>query len=413
MPSKTKALSTFTEALAAASERLGYSDSIHKLLMLSAREIKVAIPIVRDNGELAVFSGYRVQHHNARGPYKGGLRYHPEVNLGEVRDLASLMTLKTALMDIPLGGAKGGIDCDPHSLTSRELEMLTRKFVKRMHRHIGPEMDIMAPDIGTDASIMGWIHSEYSAIYGHSPAVVTGKPINLGGSQGREKATGYGVSIVVDAVARTRGGPLSGASAVIQGFGNVGMHAAFCLRDLGVKVIAVSDSRTAVYGKDGLDLDGLVKHKQERGTLEDVDGHQNISHEELLALECDYLIPAALGGAITHKNVDTLNCRHLVEAANAPVTPEAEKVLLKRNVEIVPDILANAGGVVVSYFEWVQNLQRRAWPLFKVDKELNRILHNAAHDVMSRSHDEGITLRAAAYEIASMRVKDALDATGF
>jgi len=413
MPSKAKTRSTFTTALGAACERLGYNDSVHKLLALAAREIKVELPIVKDNGELAVFSGYRVQHHNARGPYKGGLRYHPEVNLEETRDLAALMTLKTALVDIPLGGGKGGIDCDPHSLTRRELETLTRKFVKRMHRHIGPEMDIMAPDIGTDASIMGWIHSEYSAIYGHSPAVVTGKPVNLGGSQGREKATGYGVAIVVDAVAHMRGGPLSGATAVIQGFGNVGMHTAFCLRDLGVRIIGVSDSRNAVWLEDGLDLDGLVKHKEERGTLEDVDGHENISHEELLTLDCDYLIPAALGGAITRHNAGALNCRHVVEAANAPVTPEAEKILEERNIEIVPDILANAGGVIVSYFEWVQNLQRRAWPLSKVDGELNRILRAAAQDVMTRAHDEGISLRAAAYEIAAMRVKDALDATGF
>ena len=413
MPSKTRPRSAFSTALYAACDRLDYSDNIQKLLTLSAREIRVELPIVRDNGELAVFSGYRVQHHNARGPYKGGLRYHPEVDLEEMRDLAALMTLKTALMDIPLGGGKGGIDCDPHSLTTRELETLTRKFVKRMHRHIGPEMDIMAPDVGTDASIMGWIHSEYSAIYGHSPAVVTGKPINLGGSQGREKATGYGVSIVVDAMAHRRGGPLSGATAVVQGFGNVGHHAAFCLRDLGVKIIGVSDSHGAVYKKDGLDLEGLVKHKQERGTLEDVDGHRNISHEELLALECDYLIPAALGGVITQKNASSLNCRVVVEAANAPVTSEAEDALRKRNIEIVPDILANAGGVIVSYFEWVQNLQRRAWPLSKVDKELNRILRTAAGDVMTRAHDEDISLRAAAYEISVMRVKDALDATGF
>ena len=413
MPRETKTASTFTQSLEAACERLGYGEGIQKLLALPAREIKVELPIVRDNGEIAVFSGYRVQHHNARGPYKGGLRYHPEVNLDEVRNLASLMTFKTALMDIPLGGGKGGIDCDPHSLTRRELETLTRKFVKRIHRNIGPEADIMAPDVGTDASIMGWIHSEYSAIYGHSPAVVTGKPINIGGSQGREKATGYGVSIVIDAVARTRGGPLSGATAVIQGFGNVGQHAAFCLRDLGVKVIGISDSRQAVFKKDGLDLDGLVLHKQERGTLEDVDGHENITHEELLALNCDYLIPAALGGAITRDNAASLNCRHIVEAANAPVTPEAEKILNERNIEIVPDILANAGGVIVSYFEWVQNLQRRAWPLFKVDRELNRILREAAHAVMTRAHDEGISLRAASYEVAAMRVKDALDATGF
>ncbi|PKQ02551.1 MAG: hypothetical protein CVT72_16870, partial [Alphaproteobacteria bacterium HGW-Alphaproteobacteria-11] len=254
---ESHATTAYGRSVTEACRRLGYSKTVETLLTLAALEIKVEIPIVRDNGELAIFTGYRVQHQNARGPCKGGLRYHPQVDIDDVRELASLMTMKTALAGIPLGGGKGGIACNPHEMSQRELETLTRKFVKRIHREIGPNSDIMAPDVGTNAQTMGWIHSEYSAIYGHSPAAVTGKPLALGGSLGRDKATGHGIGIVVTEYARHRNTSLQGTTAVIQGFGNVGFHAAQALTALGVKVVAISDSRSAVRRDAGVDLAAL------------------------------------------------------------------------------------------------------------------------------------------------------------
>lgn len=405
--------SAYETFLNAACDRLGYSASINSLLSLAALEIKVEIPIIRDNGELAIFSGYRVQHQNARGPCKGGLRYHPDVDIREVRELASLMTMKTALVNIPLGGGKGGIDCDPHKLSPRELETLTRKFVKRIHREIGPNSDIMAPDVGTDARVMGWIHSEYSAIYGHSPAAVTGKPLALGGSLGRDKATGHGIGIVIKEYAQTYNAPLEGATVAIQGFGNVGLHAARALSDLGMKIVALSDSRSAVHRKGGVNLDALVRHKKERGSLCDRDDSDALDPAAILELDCDYLVPAALGNAITVENAPRVGARVVVEGANGPVTSDADRMLRQRGVVIVPDILANAGGVIVSYFEWVQNLQREVWTLEQVDAELARILGRAARDVFAHAAAEDLDLRSSAFDIAVERVKDALDATGF
>ncbi|MBX3490957.1 Glu/Leu/Phe/Val dehydrogenase dimerization domain-containing protein [Parvibaculum sp.] len=406
------AKSAYGQSVADACRRLGYSSTIEALLTLAALEIKVEIPIIRDNGELAIFTGYRVQHQNARGPCKGGLRYHPQVDIDDVRELASLMTMKTALAGIPLGGGKGGIACNPHEMSQRELEMLTRKFVKRIHREIGPNSDIMAPDVGTNAQTMGWIHSEYSSIYGHSPAAVTGKPLALGGSLGRDKATGFGIGIVVAEYARHRNSPLEGATAVIQGFGNVGFHAAQALTALGVKVVAISDSRSAVRRDAGVDLAALSAQKRSRGSLKDTDGHDSIDPEALFEIDCDYLVPAALGDAIHMGNAARLACRTVVEGANAPVTAEADAALRERGIAIIPDILANAGGVIVSYFEWVQNLQRQIWPLEQVDDELTRILGNAAREVLDHAGEAGLDLRSAAFDIAIRRVKDALDATG-
>lgn len=413
MPADSTTKSAYETFLSAACERLGYSKTITSLLTLAAMEIKVEIPIVRDNGELAIYSGYRVQHQSARGPCKGGLRYHPQVDLDEVRGLASLMTMKTALVNIPLGGGKGGISCDPRTFSPRELEVLTRKFVKRIHREIGPNSDIMAPDMGTNAQVMGWIHSEYSAIYGHSPAAVTGKPLSLGGSAGRETATGDGIGIVVREYAKHHNLTLDGMTAVIQGFGNVGINAARALQRLGVRVIAISDSRSAVYRPEGIDLETLVQRKRERGSLADVTGHQEIETAALLETECDLLVPAALENAITEKNAGRVSARTVVEAANGPLTCEADSMLRERGIEVVPDILANAGGVIVSYFEWVQNLQREVWPAERVSSELDRIIGDAARGVFLHSREKGLDLRSAAFDIAVARVKEALDATGF
>ncbi|MBX3504234.1 MAG: glutamate dehydrogenase [Parvibaculum sp.] len=413
MPADSTTKSAYETFLSAACERLGYSKTITSLLTLAAMEIKVEIPIIRDNGELAIYSGYRVQHQSARGPCKGGLRYHPQVDLDEVRGLASLMTMKTALVNIPLGGGKGGISCDPKTFSPRELEVLTRKFVKRIHREIGPNSDIMAPDMGTNAQVMGWIHSEYSAIYGHSPAAVTGKPLSLGGSVGRETATGDGIGIVVREYARHHNLTLDGMTAVIQGFGNVGINAARALERLGVRVIAISDSRSAVYRPEGLDLETLVQRKRERGSLAEVSGHKEIEAAALLETECDLLIPAALENAITEKNAGRVFARAVIEAANGPLTCEADSILRERGIDVVPDILANAGGVIVSYFEWVQNLQREVWPAERVNSELDRIIGDAARGVFLHSREKGLDLRSAAFDIAVARVKEALDATGF
>ncbi|MEX0839652.1 MAG: Glu/Leu/Phe/Val dehydrogenase dimerization domain-containing protein [Parvibaculum sp.] len=404
---------SYESSVAAACERLGYGPTIESLMSLAALELKVEIPVVRDNGELAIFTGYRVQHQNVRGPCKGGLRYHPGVDIREVRELAALMTMKTALADIPLGGGKGGIACNPHEMSQRELEVLTRKFVKRIHREIGPNSDIMAPDVGTNAQTMGWIHSEYSAIYGHSPAAVTGKPLALGGSPGRDKATGHGLGIVVAEYARLHDKPLKGATAVVQGFGNVGFHAAQALISLGVKVIAISDSRSAVHHGEGIDLAALSAQKRARGSLKDTDGHNPVEPDALFEIPCDYLVPAALGNAIHAGNAARLACRTVVEGANTPITAEADLMLRERGVTIIPDILANAGGVIVSYFEWVQNLQRQVWSLEKVDTELELILGNAARGVFAHAAEANLDLRSAAFDIAVRRVKEALDATGF
>lgn len=412
MTGKSSMQSSYEVSLDAACDRLGYTESTRRLLSLAALELKVEIPIVRDNGELAVFSGYRVQHQNVRGPCKGGLRYHPEVDIDEVRGLASLMTMKTALVDIPLGGGKGGICCNPRELSTRELEVLTRKFVKRIHREIGPNSDIMAPDVGTNAQVMGWIHSEYSAIYGHSPAAVTGKPLALGGSAGRDKATGHGIGIVIQAYSERYGTPLEGATVALQGFGNVGVHAAKALTDLGMKVIAVSDARSAVYRREGVDISALSKQKSERGLLADVDGYQRLDPGKELEVECDYLIPAALGGVINDENAPRIKAKTIVEGANGPVTSEADKILRRREIDVVPDILANSGGVIVSYFEWVQNLQRQVWPLKQIDDELARILGNAARQVFDHAAQKELDLRSAAFDISVRRVKEALDATG-
>lgn len=405
--------STFERALQAACSRLGYSGAVFQMLADATREIKIEIPILLDNDELAIFTGYRVQHQNALGPYKGGLRYHPSVDIEDVRELARLMTLKTALMNLPLGGGKGGIACNPREMSVHEIERLTRKFVQLMGPNIGPETDIMAPDVGTNAQVMGWIYSEYGAMRGPHLGIVTGKPLTLGGVEGRDKATGYGVSLTLAAYADFNGANLQGARVAIQGFGNVGHHTALALRNLGLQIVAVSDSRNTIYKPDGIDLDAVLKKKREQGHLPSLPGHDLLDAEAVLALPCEYLIPAALGGALHKDNVGMVQASVVVEAANAPCTLAAEADLNARDIIIIPDILANAGGVVVSYFEWVQNLQSMRWSAAKVDDELKNIQRHAAMKVFEEAKSRGITLRDASYDIATRRVKEAIDAAGF
>jgi glutamate dehydrogenase (NAD(P)+) len=395
-----------------ACDRLGYGAQEYEILLNPSREIRVELPLRRDDGGLSVFTGYRVQHHNARGPYKGGLRYHPETDMQDMRALACLMSLKTALVNIPFGGAKGGINCDSSMLSERELESLTRRLTSKIHRNIGPNTDIPAPDVGTNAKIMAWISDEYSKIYGFTPAAVTGKPIDLGGSLGREDATGRGVAIVIREYAKHRAEALEGKTAVIQGFGNVGRHAAHCLAELGVKIVGVSDTRGGVHNDNGLAVDALLAHKSATGEVAGFEQGQPIDGQALLELACDYLVPAALGDVVTAENAPRLQARVVVEAANAPVTHEADLYLENAGIPVLPDILANAGGVIASYFEWVQNLQQFPWTLEEVHGRLAQKLEHAVAEVMALATGQGCSLRDAGYMIATRRLKDALWMSG-
>ncbi len=377
-----------------------------------SREIKVQIPIRKDDGSIASYTGYRIQHHNSLGPYKGGLRFHPSVDEEEVKALATLMSLKTALVEIPLGGAKGGVNCDPSLLSPRELEMVSRRYIQKIHKSIGPNQDIPAPDVGTNAQIMAWMQEEYSKIYGYSPAAVTGKPLRLGGSPGREEATGYGVAIIMEQYVKEIGETLENRRIVIQGFGNVGTYAARFLSSLGAKIIAVSDSRSGIYQADGLNIAEVIEHKQLTGKLIGMKETTELSNEELLELDCDYLIPAALGDTICEDNAGKIKARCIVEAANSPITPFANEILQANGITIVPDILANSGGVIVSYFEWVQNLQFYSWGLETVRQRLRSKLITASRQVCQLANEKEISLRDASYQLAVSRLHEAFFLSG-
>ncbi|MEX2300128.1 MAG: Glu/Leu/Phe/Val dehydrogenase [Bryobacterales bacterium] len=396
-----------------ACQRLDYDHSTYEVLLIAAREIRVQLPLRKDDGSVVVYNGYRCQHHNARGPYKGGLRYHPDVSIEDVRGMACLMTMKTSLVDLPLGGAKGGIDCDPAALSTRELETLTRKYVEKLHRNIGPNLDIPAPDVGTNAQVMAWIQDEYSKIYGYTSAVVTGKPVGNGGSQGREEATGRGVAIVLQEYAKHEREPLVGKTVAIQGFGNVGSHAARILFEMGMKVIAVSDVKGGIYKKDGLPIDRVLDHCRKAGSVTGFPGAEAITNEALLAMKCDYLIPAAMGGVISTSNARQVHAKVVAEAANAPVTDPGNRILRERGVTVLPSILVSSGGVTVSYFEWVQNLQQFSWDLNTVRERLEEKMVAASSAVFRLADEQECTYREAAYQIAAKRLKDALYAAGF
>jgi glutamate dehydrogenase (NAD(P)+) len=401
-----------TSFLLRACSDLGYDEVTTRLLQLADKEIRLELPLWRADGSLSVYHAYRVQHDDARGPFKGGVRYHPSVDMDEVRGLATLMTLKTALVDVPFGGAKGGIDCDPGELSRRELEDLTRRFTERLHRELGPNRDIPAPDLGTDAQVMAWIADEYAKMYGHTPAVVTGKPIALGGSRGRDEATGRGLVTVLAAFWAVAGISLADRTAAIQGFGNVGGHAATALVDAGARVIAVDDRDGGVHDPDGLDVAALLDHRERHGTVAGFAGGRPLTDADLLALECDVLVPAALGGCITTDNAGRVAAGTSAEGANSPLTPAAHDELTERGVEVIPDILANAGGVVVSYFEWVQNLQRMSWSLDEVRARARSKLETATGEVVALARERDYDLRRAAYVIAVERLREAVFAAG-
>ncbi|KAG0460620.1 hypothetical protein HPP92_020527 [Vanilla planifolia] len=388
-----------------AARLLGLDAKLEKSLLIPFREIKVECTIPRDNGSLASFVGFRVQHDNARGPMKGGIRYHPEVDPDEVNALAQLMTWKTAVVDIPYGGAKGGIGCSPSDLTHSELERLTRVFTQKIHDLIGTHTDVPAPDMGTNAQTMAWILDEYSKFHGHSPAVVTGKPIDLGGSLGREAATGRGVVFATEALLAEHGKSIKGLNFVIQGFGNVGSWAAKLIHEKGGKVIATGDVSGAIRNPDGIDIHGLLKHIAEGGLLKDFKGGEGLQNpSELLVHECDVLIPCALGGVLHRENAADVKAKFIIEAANHPTDPEADEILSKKGVIILPDIYANAGGVTVSYFEWVQNIQGFMWDEEKVNLELQRYMQNAFKSIKNMCSSHACNLRMGAFTLGVSRV---------
>ena len=388
-----------------AADQLDLSDTMRSLLLTAKREVQVQIAAELDSGAVATFIGYRVQHNDARGPLKGGLRYHPEVDIDEVRSLAALMTWKTAVVDIPYGGAKGGIALDPTTFSTRELERVTRSFVDAIHDLFGPDVDIPAPDMGTSAEVMAWIMNQYGKYHGFAPACVTGKPVEYHGIPGREEATGRGVGIVTLKLLSRLGRAIPGTTVAIQGFGNVGTHAAKFLRDAECRVVAISDARGGYHRAEGIDvLEALRYAREHHGRLEGFTGGDTISNPELLALDCDVLIPAALGGVLTATNAGAVRAPIIIEAANSPVTPEADIVFARNNVTVLPDILANAGGVTASWFEWVQNRQHYQWGVNRVRQELDRILSEAFEQVWQLSQSRHVPLRTAAYMLGVGRV---------
>lgn len=409
-------MSTFDEvnqSFDRAADRLGVSDGERELLRRPWRELLVSVPARMDDGSIRVFDGYRIQHNGARGPYKGGVRYHPSANQDEVRALASLMTWKTALVDVPFGGAKGGVRCDPLSLSEGELNRVTRRYTVNIEHLLGINRDIPAPDLGTNAQTMAWMMDAYSALHGYSPAIVTGKPVELGGSVGREQATGRGAVIVALNAAADLGIDPEGARVAVQGFGNVGSWTAKTAAREGMKVIAVSDVRGGVFDGGGLDLDAVDAHARESGSVADFPDAEPVTNDELMELDCDILIPAAIDGAIRADNAAKISTRLIIEAANHPVTPEADEILAERGIPIMPDILVNAGGVIVSYFEWTQNLYQHRWTLDEVNEELETIITRAYRDVRETARRERIGCRDAAFTIAVGRVAEVTRLRGF
>lgn len=409
---KESTLEVVNHYVSKAAARLGFNGEIERLLTNPERELKVQLPITMDNGEVRVFSGYRIQHNNARGPFKGGVRFHPLADENEIRALASLMTWKTAVVDVPFGGAKGGIQVDPKKLSLQELQKLTRRFTLEIAPLIGPSEDIPAPDMNTNAQTMAWMMDAFSKRSTYSPAVVTGKPVSLGGSVGRSEATGRGLSILVREAAKKIGLPLEGARVVVQGFGNVGSNAARFLEEMGAKIIGISDAEGASHNPRGISVHEATIIQEKTGGLLDLNA-ERLSQEELLNLDCEILVPAAISGVINKKNAAKISCRLLAEGANGPTTTAANQILADRGISILPDILANAGGVTTSYAEWVQNLQQMRWPLERVNTVLEQTLVTALHKVWETSEKHSIDLREAAFTLAVERVAEAEKLRGY
>ena len=396
-----------SSAYKAAVAKLGLEQNIAKALEIPDRELTVEVPFRRDSGDMDSVIGFRVQHNNTRGPFKGGIRYHEHVDIDEVRSLATLMTWKTSLLDIPYGGGKGGIGVNPSNFSKTELERMSRRFFRAIDPIIGVNVDIPAPDVNTNAQVMSWFMDEYSQVHGYSPAIVTGKPLELGGSEGREAATGRGTAVITREASEKWGIDLKDCKVVIQGFGNVGSYAAKFLHEYGCKIIAVSDVSGGLHDKDGLDIPSLFDYNRRNRTIKGFEQGKNITNEQLLALDCDFLIPAALGSAINDSNAHSLNCKVIIEAANGPVTGDAANKLWDKRIAIIPDILTNAGGVTVSYFEWVQNLQQFKWSKDEVNQKLDKKMIQAFEEVYSIKKDQGVPMRIASFMAAIDRVQSA------
>lgn len=396
-----------------AADQLELDSSWRKLMMMPSREITVEVPVEMDDGHLETLVGFRVQHNNARGPMKGGLRYHHEVDLDEVRALASLMTWKTAVVNIPYGGAKGGICVSPRDLSKKEKERITRKFIDQIHEIIGPDKDIPAPDMGTDSTTMAWIRNQWEKYHGFNPACITGKPVEDYGAKGREEATGRGVGILAFKLLQRLGHKPPETRVIIQGFGNVGSHAAKFMYESEFKIIAISDVTGGYMNEDGIDIPAALHYVIENRNLEGFEGAKKISNEDLLVQDCEMLIPAALGGVIHSENVNDIKAKIIIEGANGPIDADADEVLFERGVIVLPDILANAGGVTVSYFEWVQNRQYYSWDLNRVRQQLDAILSSAFEEVWQQSQNSSVSLRTAAFMLAVSRVRNSMDLAGF
>ncbi|MBX5456868.1 MAG: Glu/Leu/Phe/Val dehydrogenase [Thermogemmatispora sp.] len=396
-----------------AAEMLGLSQAMRAILRKPKRELIVNFPVRMDNGDVQMFTGYRVQHNINRGPAKGGIRFSPDVSLDEVRALAMWMTWKCAVVGIPFGGAKGGVICDPHKLSRNELERLTRRYATEISILIGPNSDIPAPDMNTNPQIMAWIMDTYSMHRGYSvPEVVTGKPLSIGGSEGRLEATARGVQVVTREALLSRGMQPEGARVVIQGFGNVGGNSARLLQSLGCKIVGLSDISGGVYNPNGIDVMRALRYSQEHGGLRGLPDSEQVTNQELLELPCDVLIPAALENQLTAQNASRVKARLIIEAANGPTTPEADRIFQDRGITVVPDILANAGGVTVSYFEWVQDLQRFFWSEDEINQRLERIMVRSFQAVQDRAERQRTSLRMGAYLLAVARVAEATEARG-
>ncbi|MGA9349218.1 MAG: Glu/Leu/Phe/Val dehydrogenase [Anaerolineae bacterium] len=392
----------------AAAEVLDLDLGLRKVLRNTKRELTVHFPVVMDDGHLEVFTGYRVHHNTARGPTKGGIRYHPDVTLDEVRALSMWMTWKCAVVGIPYGGAKGGVVCNPKKMSQQEIINLTRRYTTEITMMIGPDKDIPAPDVNTNPQTMAWIMDTYSMHHGYSvPAVVTGKPLSIGGSEGRFEATGRGVMLTIREALKRLGMPIEGATVAVQGFGNVGSISAYLLQDEGCRIIAVSDSQGGILNPPGLNARDVLRFKQETGTVIGYPGADVISNEEILELECDILVPAALEGQITAEIAPRIRAKVIAEGANGPTTPEADDIFFDKGIFLIPDILCNAGGVVVSYFEWVQDLQSFFWREKQINQELERIMVRSFDEVYSIGQEKGINMRLAAYVLGVRRVAEA------
>ena len=412
-PTPTTAFEEVNAFLDRAADRIQLEDGLRELFRRPWRELHISVPVRMDDGHIEVFPGYRVQHNGVRGPFKGGIRYHPDTDQEDVRALASLMTWKSALVDIPFGGAKGGVQCDPRSMSEAELNEMTRRYTRTIEPILGVNRDIPAPDMGTNSQTMAWMMDAYEQIHGISPGIVTGKPVELGGSVGRDSATGRGAVYIMAEAARDFGMSTDGARVAVQGFGQVGMWVARLLHEVGCKVIAVSDFNGGIYREGGIDIDNLLRHRKEAGTVTQLAETESITNEELLELDCDFLVPAAINGVVHADNAPRIKATVVVEAANHPLTLEADDILNDRGVQVLPDILVNAGGVVVSYFEWTQNLYQHQWEESRVNEELNKIMTQAYHAVREMVERDGITYREAAFAIGVERVAHVSRLRGF